>query len=122
MTGVRRAINGHLVYDYTIELRQDVPQTDIAWGFVLEGFKAEPYYQISEAELSGNEPAFLLAYLEHKDIAGMTGIVSVGNLTNQKDTYWRRVYDGDRNGPLTRTEEYSRAFGGIFTVELRGKF
>jgi hypothetical protein len=122
VTGITRSINGHLIYDYNIELRQDVPSTDIAWGMVLEGFKQEPFYQISDTQLSGNEPAFLMAYLEHKDIAGMTGTVALGNLTNQKDTYWRRVYDGDRNGPLVRSEEYSRAFGPIFTVELKGKF
>lgn len=122
VTGVRRSINGHLIYNYNIELRQDVPRTDIAWGLVLEGFKQEPYYQISDTQLSGNDPPFLMAYLEHKDIAGMTGTVALGNLTNQKDTYWRRVYDGDRNGTLLRTEEYSRAFGPIFTVELKGTF
>lgn len=122
VTGIRRSINGHLIWDYNIELRQDVPRTDIAWGLVLEGFKQEPFYQLSDTQLSGNEPPFLMAYLEHKDIAGMTGKVALGNLTNQKDTYWRRVYAGDRNGPLVRTEEYSRAFGPIFTVELKGKF
>lgn len=122
VTGIRRSINGHLIYDYNIELRQDVPSTDIAWGVILEGFKQEPFYQLSDTQLSGNEPPFLMAYLEHKDIAGMTGTVAIGNLTNQKDTYWRRVYDGDRNGALVRTEEYSRAFGPIFTVELKGKF
>jgi hypothetical protein len=122
VTGIQRSINGHLIYDYEVELRQDVPGTDIAWGFVLEGFKQEPFYQISEVEWAGNEPHFLMAYLEHKDILGMTGVVAVGNLTNQKDRYWRRIYDGDRNGALLRTEEYSRAFGGIFTIELKGKF
>ncbi|MBY9065623.1 TonB-dependent receptor plug domain-containing protein [Hyphomonas sp. WL0036] len=122
VTGIRRSINGHLIWDYNIELRQDVPNTDVAWGLVLEGFKQEPFYQLSDTQLGGNEPAFLMAYLEHKDIAGMTGTVAIGNLTNQKDTYWRRVYGGDRTGPLVRTEEYSRAFGPIFTMELKGKF
>lgn len=122
VTGVRRSINGHLIYDYTIELRQDVPSTDIAWGLVLEGFKQEPFYQISDTQLAGSEPPFLMAYLEHKDIAGMSAKAAIGNLTNQKDNYWRRVYDGDRNGALLRTEEYSRAFGPIFTVELKGTF
>ncbi len=122
VTGIQRSINGHLIYDYNIELRQDIPDSDIAWGVVLEGFKQEPYYQISEAEWSGNEPHFMRAYIEHKDIAGMTGVLNVGNLTNQKDRYWRRVYDGDRNGALLRTEEYSRSFGAIFTLELKGKF
>ena len=122
VTGIQRAINGHLIYDYNIELRQDVPDSNFAWGVVLEGFKQEPYYQISEAEWSGNEPHFVRAYVEHKDIFGMTGVLNVGNLSNQKDRYWRRIYDGDRNGALLRTEEYSRSFGAIFTIELKGKF
>lgn len=122
VTGIQRAINGHLIYDYNLELRQDVPKSNIAWGVVLEGFKQEPYYQISEAEWSGNAPHFVRAYVEHKDIFGMTGVLNVGNLSNQKDLYWRRIYDGDRNGALLRTEEYSRSFGAIFTFELKGKF
>lgn len=122
VTGIQRAINGHLIYDYNLELRQDVPDSNIAWGVVLEGFKQEPYYQISEAEWSGNEPHFVRAYVEHKDILGMTGVINVGNLSNQKDRYWRRIYDGDRNGALLRTEEYSRSFGAILTFELKGKF
>lgn len=122
VTGIRRSINGHLIWEYNIELRQDVPDTDFAWGVVLEGFKQEPYYQISEVEWSGNEPPFLMAYLEHKDIAGMTGTLAIGNMSNQKDVYWRRVFNGDRTGTLARTEEYSRSFGPIMTVELKGKF
>lgn len=122
VTGERRSINGHLIYDYNAELRQDVPNTDWAWGIIFEGFKQEPIYRISEVMLRFNEPHFSFAYIEHKDIAGMTGRVAVGNLFDQRDKFWRQSYAPDRNGSLVRYEEYSRGFGPIFTFELKGKF
>lgn len=122
VTGQRRSINGHLIYDYEIELRQDVPNTDWAWGLIVEGFKQEPQYLLSEVMLRENEPAFSFAYVEHKDVAGMTARVAFGNLFDQRDKFWRRSYAPDRSGTLVRSEDYSRGFGPIFTFELKGKF
>lgn len=122
LTGQRRSINSHLIWEWNMELRQDIPNTDWAWGTIIEGFKSEPSYQLNQIALGGNDPAFSMVYLEHKDIAGMTGTVALGNLFNQRDTFWRQVYAPDRNGTLVRSEEYARAFGPIFTVELKGTF
>ena len=122
LTGERRSINSHLIWEWKMELRQDVPGTDWAWGTIVEGFKSEPSYQLNQIALEGNTPAFSMVYLEHKDIAGMTGTVALGNLFNQRDTFWREVYAPDRNGAVVRSEEYARAFGPIFTIELKGKF
>ncbi len=122
VTGERRAINGHQIFEYEVELRQDVPGTEWAWGVVIEGFKQEPEYQISQIALGSNEPAFSLAYLEHKNIGGLTGTVALGNLFNQRDKFWRETYAPDRNGALVRSEKYARGFGPIFTVELKGTF
>ncbi|MFN7180260.1 TonB-dependent receptor plug domain-containing protein [Hyphomonas sp.] len=122
VTGQRRSINAHLIYDYNLELRQDVPNTDWAWGLIVEGFKQEPQYRISEVMLRENEPAFSFAYVEHKDVAGMTARVAFGNLFDQRDKFWRQQYAPDRSGTLVRSEDYSRGFGPIFTFELKGKF
>ena len=122
VTGERRSINSHLIWEWNAELRQDVPGTDLAWGAIIDGFKSEPSYQLDQIALGGNTPAFSMVYLEHKDIGGMTGTVALGNLFNQRDTFWREVYQGDRNGALLRSEKYARAFGAIFTVELKGTF
>lgn len=122
VTGERRSINGHLIYDYTAELRHDIPDTDWAWGLIVEGFKQEPAYQFSEVAYRANMPVFSFAYVEHKDLAGMTARVALGNLFNQRDIYWRQVYAPDRSGVLVRSEDYARAFGPIFTFELKGKF
>ncbi len=122
VTGERRSINSHMIWQWNMELRQDVPDTDWAWGAIIDGFKSEPSYQLNQVALGGNSPAFSMVYLEHKDISGMTGTVALGNLFNQRDTFWRQVYAPDRTGPLVRSEEYARAFGPIFTIELKGKF
>lgn len=122
VTGERRSINSHAIYEYEAELRQDVPNTDWAWGFVVEAFKSEPRYQLNQVSLNGTAPVFSLVYLEHKNIAGMTGKATLGNLFNQRDTYWRQIYSPDRSGTLVRSEEFSKGFGPIFTVELKGKF
>ena len=41
---------------------------------------------------------------------------------HQRDPFWREVCAPDRNRALVRSEEYARAFGPIFTIELKGKF
>ncbi len=122
VTGERRSINSHLIYEYDVELRQDVPNTDWAWGLIVEGFKSEPRYQLNQVSHNGNTPVFSFAYLEHKNIAGMTGRAALGNLFNQRDTYWRQTYAPDRSGTLVRSEEFAKAFGPIFSFELKGKF
>jgi len=122
VTGERRAINDHLIWEWALEFRQDVPGTDWAWGAVIEGFKSEPSYQLDQVTLRGDVPAFSEVYLEHKDIFGMTGTVTLGNLLGTRDTFWRRVYEEDRNGAIRRSESYKRAFGQILTLELRGRF
>lgn len=122
LTGQQRSINSHLIWEWNLELRHDIPGTDWAWGAEIEGFKSEPSYQISQVALGGNEPAFALAYFQNKDVAGMTATFAVGNLFNQRDTYWRQVYAPDRNGTVVRSEEYSRAFGPIATFELKATF
>lgn len=122
VTGERRSINGHLIYDYTTELRHDIPDTDWAWGLIIEGFKQEPAYQFTEVAYRANMPVFSFAYVEHKDVAGMTARAAFGNLFNQRDVYWRQVYAPDRSGTLVRSEDYARGFGPIITFELKGKF
>jgi hypothetical protein len=122
LTGAQRAINSHLIYEYTASLRQDIPGTDWAWGASVEGYKSEPGYQLNQVSLGSNEPAFALAYIQNKDVAGMTATFTLGNLFNQRDKTWRAVYAPDRNGTVVRSEKFARAFGPIVTFELKGTF
>lgn len=122
LTGAQRSINSHLIYQYNVALRHDIPGTDWAWGAEVEGFKSEPNYQLNQVSLGSNEPAFALAYIQNKDVAGMTATFTLGNLFNQRDKTWRAVYGPDRNGTVVRSEKFARAFGPIVTFELKGTF
>jgi TonB-dependent Receptor Plug Domain len=122
VTGVSRAINGHLIYEYEAALRHDIPNSNWAWGTEIEGRKTEPRFRVERIAYDANMPAFALAFVEHKNLSGLTGRVTVGNLFNQRDIFWREIYAPDRNGALVRREESSRGFGGILTLELRGTF
>jgi hypothetical protein len=122
LTGIERPINGSDIYYLDAELRRDIPQTDWAVGIFLESYNGNPDYTLNERFHSGNQPPFSYAYVEHKDLLGMTGKFVVGNILDQHDWLRRDTYDPDRLGPIVRSESRTRHFGPIFTFELHGTF
>lgn len=122
LTGLAREINDSEYYWTFAELRQDVPKTDWAWGIGFERYKRNPYFRLDETGIEGATPGFGFAYVEHKDIWGMTGQATFGNFANQNDTFRRRIYDTNRLGNVVRVEDRARDFGPIFTIQLEGKF
>ena len=122
LTGEVRPINDSSKYWMLAEMRQDVPRTDWAWGVGFERWERNPYYRLSETGQEGARPGFGFAYVEHKDLWGMTGQAMIGNVANQNDTFRRQLYDTNRLGNVVRVEDRARDFGPIFTVQLEGKF
>ncbi len=122
LTGEVRPINDSSKYWMLAEMRQDIPRTDWAWGIGFERYERNPYYRLSETGQEGARPGFGFAYIEHKDIWGMTGQATFGNIANQNDTFRRQLYDTNRLGNVVRVEDRSRDFGPIFTIQLEGTF
>ena len=122
MTGVERPINGSTIYYLDAELRRDIPLTDWAVGVFLESYNGNPEYTLNERFHSGNQPPFSYAYVEHKNVLGMTGKFVVGNILDQHDWLRRDVYEPNRLGTRVRSESRTRHFGPIFTFELNGTF
>lgn len=122
LTGEKRPINGDLVYYYNYELRQDIPQTDWAWGIGFESSKQNANYNLREVGRFSPVPGFGYAYVKHKDVWGMTAQATFGNWANQNEKYRRQLYDTNRLGNVVRVEDRSRDFGPIFTFQLEGTF
>ena len=122
LTGVERPINGSDIYYLNAELRRDIPLTDWAVGVYLESYNGNPEFTLNERFHSGNQPPFSFAYVEHKDMLGMTGKFVVGNILDQHDWLRRDIYQPNRLGTLVRSESRTRHFGPIFTFELHGTF
>ena len=120
LTGETRRINDSQLYYVNMEFRQDVPGTDWAWGVFAEKFERNLYYQLGERGVEASKPAYAYAFLENKDVFGLTAMLGIGNLLNQKDTFRREIYETNRLGPVASIEDRSRRFGPIAVFELRG--
>jgi hypothetical protein len=122
LTGVERPINGSDIYHFTAELRRDIPKTDWAVGVYLESYNGNPEYTLTERFHSGSQPPFSYAYVEHKNLMGLTGKLVVANLLDQHDWLRRDIYEPNRIGAIVRSESRTRHFGPIVTFELNGTF
>tara|TARA_R100000365_G_C2747786_1_gene78069 strand:+ start:1072 stop:3138 length:2067 start_codon:yes stop_codon:yes gene_type:complete len=122
LTGETRPINGDTAYYLFSELRHDIPKTNWAWGIGFEGSKNNSFYRLSEVSLEAHPPGFGYVYIEDKDIFGATGRITIGNITNQNDNFWREIHDGSRLDDVLVRETRERDFGQIFTLRLEGTF
>lgn len=122
LTGETRRINGELEYVYEFEFRHDIPDTDLAWGFTFERFKEAPVFRLNAVREFEATPGFAWAFVEHKDVFGMTATAYLANLTDQSERFTRTQFSPNRNGALERIEDRSRTFGPILTLRLKGSF
>jgi len=122
LTGERRELNGETRWVWQADFRQDIPGSDIAWGFGYEEQQNGPRVRLTNSSLFEAKPGFAYAFLAHKDLWGMTGSVNLGNLLDQDDQFSRTVFTPDRTGEILRVEDNTRNFGPYLTFSLEGTF
>lgn len=123
LTGERRPFSGANDAGITVNLRHDVPGTSWAWGAGLEYYHNLPFYRLSEVSKDWEGPIYTFAFIEHKDVAGMTANLNVFNLTNGRALYNRAVYAGYRDrSPLLFTERRNLSVQPIVQFTLKGNF
>lgn len=123
LTGDHRPISGNRDYWMSASLRHDVPGTEFAWGSTFSHDHYNKYYYLSEVSRNWEGPFWLSAYLEHKDIAGMTIRGTVSNILNARHRQDRTVYAGWRDtAPISFIQENNQLIGPIFTLSVRGNF
>jgi len=122
LTGVTRDFNRNTIHYYELNFRHDIPNTDWAWGVNYETFLQAPTFR-RDARVSYEEPqGFAWAFIEHKDIFGLTGTAFFANLTDTDNNLTRLSYTPDRTGVINRIEDRKRNFGSIVTLRLQGSF
>ena len=68
-------------------------------------------------------PGSLGAYIEHKNVLGLTVRGSVDNLLGTNESFGRTFFDGNRNAANSNvlfTEDRDRFYGPIFTLTISG--
>ena len=122
LTGVSRSFSNHFDQHADISLRHDIPGSDWAWGLGLNYNHVLPYYRLSEFGRNYEGP-FSFAFLEHKDVFGLTVKLQVFNMTNGRVIFFRKVYDGLRgSSPVLFNEDSNLSAQPIFTLRVTGSF
>lgn len=110
------------IFRWEIDLRHDIPDTSWAWGLNLNQDRESAEFTLAQREERRTTDPFLFAYVEHKNIFGMTGFIEIGNLLGAGDETERLVFETDRTGPLLEREFREREFGDFLTIGLSGSF
>lgn len=123
LTGERRAFSGQNNLSIQLNLRHDIPGTNWAWGAGLDFNHLRPFYRLGEVSRDFEGPAYTYAFIEHKDVLGMTANLQVFNLTNGRARFERTVWQGYRDrSPVAFFEYRNLSVQPIIEFSLTGSF
>jgi hypothetical protein len=122
LLGFLRQVSGNELFTLEFRLRHDVPNSD--WAFGTRGDWTKNVRNVRLDEISLNQPSFaqMFAFLENKDVAGMTVRARVGNLLGQRDRFERTVFTDRAAGIAAFSERRDRRFGTIVSFDIEGSF
>lgn len=122
LLGTPRKLSGNTLSELDVDLRHDF--ADSAWGIggSARTEKQARRVRIDEVSLRSEGGAFVSAFVENKDVAGLTMRASVGNLTGRANRFDRTVFIDRAAGIVDFTEDRDRSFGAIFTLAIEGSF
>lgn len=123
LTGAKRSFSNFYDRRANIDLRQDIPGTDWAWGVGAQYNHVQPSYRLSQVALEYEGPTYTYGFVEHKDFHGLTVNFQIFNLTDGRAIFQRTVYDGLRtNGNVMFNESRDLSVQPIFRLTLKGSF
>lgn len=122
LLGFVREVSGNELLTLEFSLRHDLQGT--AWAFGGSGDWTKNAREVRLDEIFLNQPSFayVSAFVENKDVAGMTLRARVGNLLGQRDRFERTVFSDRAAGAIAFSERRDRRFGTIFTFDVEGSF
>jgi hypothetical protein len=126
LTGVKRPISGNYDRWGRAELRHDVPHTPFAWGANVQYNHFAKNYFLTEIIRTLDIPLAFGAFVEHKNIMGLTVRASVFNIFGGRHglhTEDRVVYSGFRDrAPIAFFEKHDDLVGPLFDFSIKGTF
>jgi len=123
LTGANRPISGVQDRWASLTLRHDIPKTQLAWGAEGSYGHYTKNYFLTEVFRSWEGPWFVSAYIEHKDVFGMSVRAQVGNVFNARHRWTRYVYEDWRDrSQLAFKQVNNQLIGPIFSLQVKGSF
>jgi hypothetical protein len=122
-TGDIRQWNGFATRQVSLSLRHDIPGSDWAYGADASHTHVEPTFRSNQMDTIIEGPWFAGAFVENKDVFGLTVRAGVDNILGARSYRHRTVWTGLRGQtPIDFFEERDRRIGPIFFASVRGNF
>ena len=120
LTGRHRPISENLTREVNLQFRHDIPRSHWAWGAQFYQFRQAQGFRLDQLSQFLDTPGSLGAYVEHKDVLGLTVRASVDNLLGTNESFERTFLAGNRPSPVLFTEHRDRYYGPVFTLTISG--
>jgi outer membrane receptor for ferrienterochelin and colicins len=123
LTGLRRPFNETMTRQIDMTLRHDIPNTPWAWGVNAFQYRQSAGFRLDQRFRFLDTPGGLGAFVEHKNLFGLTVRASVDNLLGTNESFSRTFYNGRRladDSNRAFTEDRDRFYGPIFTLSISG--
>lgn len=122
LLGFDRQLSGYQTASISADLRHDFTDTAWAVGGSADWRDNADNVRLDEVFRDRQTFAFVSAFVENKDIGGVTARASVANLVNRQNLFDRTVFVDRAAGIVDFVEDRNRTFGTIFTLEIEGSF
>lgn len=121
VTDVRRPIDNDRPWTYSLNFRQDVPDTKWAWGFEISDNKQKHGSRSDQLLLTKSAPFYAITLI-HKDFLGMNLMIMAHDFLGRHNKFSREFYSPDRTGSLMGSESRNRYSGPRLHIALSKRF
>jgi len=123
VTLIDRPVNSTTLWNYNIELRQDIPNTPFAWQANVSQSRASEFFRRDEIlDTQFIRPEASLTFI-HKTLFGLQWSVTASNLLNFKTQRERTIFGpDDRTDNILRIERFRRQRGRRLSIQINDTF
>ena len=122
LLGTLRELSGNETINLRGNMRHDFAGKVWALGGGFDWQEFAPQVRLDEISLRSYSFGMASAFVENKNVAGMTIRGSIANLLDRTNFFDRTVFADRLNGVVSFAESRARRFGTIFTLEIEGSF
>lgn len=123
LTAVDRPFSSHNFTGGEVSLRYDIPESDWAMGGGFNWSINKPYVRLFEVGRDYEGPVYSFAFIENKDVFGLTVNLNVFNLTGGQGFFDRTVWTGLRDRtPILYVEHRRLDISTIYRLQIKGSF
>lgn len=117
-----RELSGNERVNLRGNLRHDFADKVWAVGGMFDWMDFTPVVRLDEVWRRSQTFGFASAFVENKDVAGLTVRGMIGNLLDRRNKFDRTVFADRAAGLASFSESRRRSFGQIVTLEIEGTF